>query len=58
MADRTLYEADWIVFMTAGGHDKLVIHQTVGQVCAAEVFSIGLLGPQVVIEMNYTLSGL
>ena len=31
-----LYEADWIVFMTAGGHDKLVIHQTGGQVRAAE----------------------
>jgi len=36
MASRTLYEADCIVFVTVGGHKKLVIHQTNGQVCAAE----------------------
>ena len=30
MVDRTLYEADWIVFVTAGGRDKLVIYQTGG----------------------------
>jgi len=31
-----LYEADCIVFVTAGRHDKLFIHQTGGQVCSAE----------------------
>ena len=36
MAGRTLYEADWFVFVTAGKHDELVIHQTGGQVRAAE----------------------
>jgi hypothetical protein len=31
-----LYEAEWIVFVTAGGHNKHVIHQIGGQVRAAE----------------------
>ena len=36
MVDHALYEADWIVFVTAGGRDKLVIYQTGGQVRATE----------------------
>jgi hypothetical protein len=36
MAGRTLYEADCFVFVTARGHNKLVIYQTGGHVRSAE----------------------